>query len=289
MRKEDFMLAIANNITTRNRKVSEALKLRPAESISQKAADRVKKERIDFLQELASDCIKAGADTLDINLQQQYDEPEIMKFAIETVQGAVDCQLCLSSNRADTLEAGLRACKRPPIVNYVSLDKEKLEEILPLIARYKAEVILSVIGSMALNSTEDILKSAAVLVGAANESGISNKRIIIDPGALHVTSDVGQRHTKTLLELLPALSEVFDPPIRTTCWINNVSAGAPRRLRPAINNTFLAMLAGVGLSSAFVDALNRETMRAVRLIRIFRDDVIYSDHDVELLAQAKPC
>ena len=283
------MLAIANNITTRNRKVSEALKLRPAESISQKAADRFKKERIDFLQELASDCIKAGADTLDINLQQQYDEPEIMKFAIETVQGAVDCQLCLSSNRADTLEAGLRACKRPPIVNYVSLDKEKLEEILPLIARYKAEVILSVIGSMALNGTEDILKSAAVLVGAANESGISNKRIIIDPGALHVTSDVGQRHTKTLLELLPALSEVFDPPIRTTCWINNVSAGAPRRLRPAINNTFLAMLAGVGLSSAFVDALNRETMRAVRLIRIFRDDVIYSDHDVELLAQAKPC
>jgi cobalamin-dependent methionine synthase I len=106
---------------------------------------------------------------------------------------------------------------------------------------------------------------------------------------LHVTSDVGQRHTKTLLELLPALSEIFDPPIRTTCWINNVSAGAPRRLRPTINNTFLAMLAGVGLSSAFVDALNRETMRAVRLIRIFRDDAIYSDHDVELLAQAKPC
>lgn len=276
------MLAIASNITTRNRRVSEALKPRPAESISQKAADRVKKERIDFLQELASDCIEAGADILDINLQQRYDEPEIMKFAVETVQGAVDCQLCLSSNRADTLEAGLRACKRPPIVNYVSLDKEKLEEILPLIARYKAEVILSVIGSTALNSTEDILKSAAVLVGAANESGISNKRIIIDPGALHVTSDMGQRHTKTLLELLPALSEVFDPPIRTTCWINNVSAGAPRRLRPAINNTFLAMLAGVGLSSAFVDALNRDTMRTVRLIRIFRDDAIYSDRDVEL-------
>ena len=276
------MLAIANNITTRNRKVSEALKLRPAESISQKAADRVKKERIDFLQELASDCIEAGADILDINLQQRYDDPEIMKLAVDTIQGTVDCQLCLSSNKADTLEAGLRACKRPPIVNYVSLDKEKLEEILPLIARYKAEVILSVIGSMALNSTEDILKSAAVLVGAANESGISNKRIIIDPGVLHVTSDVGQRHTKTLLELLPALSEVFDPPIRTTCWINNVSAGAPRRLRPAINNTFLAMLAGVGLSSAFVDALNRGTMRTVRLIRILRDDAIYSDRDIEL-------
>jgi cobalamin-dependent methionine synthase I len=282
MYKEDSMLAIANNITTRNRSVSEALKLRPAESISQKAADRIKKERIDFLQELASDCIEAGADILDINLQQRYDEPEIMKFAVETVQGAADCQICLSSNRVDTLEAGLQACKRPPIVNYVSLENERLKDILPLIARYKAEAILVVSGPTALNSTEDILKSAAVLVGAANESGISNKRIIIDPGVLHVTSDAGQRHAKTLLELLPAFAEIFDPPIRTTVWINNASAGAPRRLRPAINNTFLALLSGVGLSSAFVDALDRGTMRTVRLIRILREDAIYSDRDVEL-------
>ncbi len=44
----------------------------------------------------------------------------------------------------------------------------------------------------------------------------------------------------------------------------------------------LAMLAAVGLSSAFVDALHRETMRTVRLIRILRDDAIYSDRDIEL-------
>jgi len=283
------MLAIANNITTRNRGVAEVLRVRSGESISQKVADRIHKERVDFLQNLASDCVKSGAEILDINLQQRYDEPTVMKFAVETVQGAVDCQLCLSSNRVDTLEAGLQACKRPPIVNYVSIDKQKLEEILPLVVRHKAEVILNVIGSTALNSSEDILKSAAVLVGAANESGISNNRIIIDPGALHVTTDVGQRHAKTLLELLPALSEVFDPPVRTTSWIANISAGAPRRLRPAINNAFLAMLAGVGLYSAFVDALNRETMRTVRLIRIFRDDVIYTDRDVELSGAVKPC
>jgi 5-methyltetrahydrofolate corrinoid/iron sulfur protein methyltransferase len=276
------MLVIANNITTRNRRVSEALKLRPAESISHRVADRITKERTDFLQGLAGDCVKAGAEILDINLQQRHDGPEMMKFAVETIQGAVDCQLCLSSNRADTLEAGLRACKRPPIVNYVSLSEKELKEILPLVVRYKAEVILNISNPTAISSTEDMLKSSAVLVGAANESGISNKHILLDPGVLHVTSDVGQRHIKTLLELLPAFSEIFDPPIRTTSWINNVSAGAPRRLRPVINNTFLAMLAGVGLSSAFVDALNKETMRAVRLIRILRNDAIYTDRDAEL-------
>jgi hypothetical protein len=110
-----------------------------------------------------------------------------------------------------TLKAGLLACRRPPVVNYVSLDKERLEETFPIAARYGAEVILFIADPIAPSSIEDFLKSAAVLVGAANESGISNDHILIDPGVLHVTSDIGQRYTKTLLELLPALSETFDP------------------------------------------------------------------------------
>jgi cobalamin-dependent methionine synthase I len=275
------MLAIASNITTRNRKVAEALRPRTAESISQKAAERIKKDRADFLQDLAKQCVAAGADVLDINLQQKLDEPEIMKFAVETIQDAVDCQLCLSSRKAETLKAGLRACRRPPIVNYISLSKERLEETLPIAARYGAEIILLIADPIAPSSIEETLKSASVLVGAANESGIPNNNIILDPGVLHVTSDIGQSYAKTLLELLPALSETFDPPLRTTCWINNASTGAPRRLRPAINNTFLAMLSGVGLSSAFVDVLNKDIMRTMRLIKILKDETIYSDRYIE--------
>ena len=275
------MLVIASNITTRNRKVAEALKPRLAESVSQKASDKIKKERAEFLQKLAKRCVAVGADVLDINLQQRYDEPHIMKFAVETIQDVTDRQLCLSSNRAETLKAGLQACRRPPIVNYISLDKERLEEALPIAALHGAEVILLIADPIASAGIEDNLKFAAVLVGAANESGISNDHIILDPGVLHVTSDIGQSHSKTLLELLPALSEAFDPPIRTTCWINNVSAGAPRRLRPAINNTFLAMMSAAGLSSAFLDVLNKELMRRIRLIKILKDEAIYSDRDVE--------
>jgi cobalamin-dependent methionine synthase I len=275
------MLAIANNLTTRNRKVAEALKPRTAESISPKAAEKYRKERTDFIQNLAEQCVKAGADILEINLQQHYDEPEIMKFAVETVQKVTDLQLCLSSRNAETLKAGLRACHRPPVVNYISLSKERLEETLPIAARYGAEVVLLIADPTAPNSLDDILKSAVVLAGAANESGIPNNNIHLDPGVLHVTSDLGQRYSRTLLELLPALAETFDPPVKTTCWINNASAGAPRRLRPAINNTFLAMLGGVGLSSAFVDVLNKDIMRTIRLIKMLKDETIYSDREVE--------
>ncbi len=275
------MLAIANNLTTRNRKVAEALRPRTAESVSAKAAERYKKERTDFLQDLATQCVRAGADIIEINLQQRYDEPEIMKFAVETVQKATDRQLCLSSRNANTLKAGLRACWRPPVVNYISLSVERLEETLPIAARYGAEIILLIADPTAPTTIDDILKSAAVLVGAANESGIPNNNIYLDPGVLHVTSDLGQRYSRMLFELLPALAETFDPPIKTTCWINNISAGAPRRLRPIINNTFLAMLGGVGLSSAFVDVLNKDTMRTIRLIRMLKDEIIYSDRELE--------
>lgn len=275
------MLAIANNMTTRNRKVAEALRPHTAESISAKAAERYKKERTDLLQSLASQCVKAGADIIEINLQQRYDEPEIMKFAVETVQKATDRQLCLSSRNASTLKAGLRACWRPPVVNYISLSEERFEETLPIAARYGAEIILLIADPTAPSTIDDILKSAAVLVGAANESKIPNNNIYLDPGVLHVTSDFGQHYSRILLELLPSLADIFDPPVKTTCWINNISAGAPRRLRPIINNTFLAMLGGAGLSSAFVDVLNKDTMRTIRLIKMLKDETIYSDHELE--------
>jgi cobalamin-dependent methionine synthase I len=276
------MIAIASNITTRNRKLATVFKPRPAESFSQKAAARHREERTELIQNLARQCVAAGADILDINLQQRYDKPEVMEFMIKTVQEVASSQLCLSTNSTETLEAGLRACQRPPIVNYVSLDKKRLEEILPLVTKHAAEVILLTAEPVVSANLEDILKSAAVLVRATNESGIPNERIIIDPGVLHVTSEMGQHHSKTLTELLPALVEAFDPPLRTTCWISNVSAGSPRRLRPPIDNTFLAMLAASGLSSAFVDVLNKGTVRTLRLIKILKNELIYSDSDVEL-------
>jgi len=41
------------------------------------------------------------------------------------------------------------------------------------------------------------------------------------------------------------------------------------------------MLAGLGLSSAFVDVFAKETMRTIPLPRILRNEVIYSDRDME--------
>jgi 5-methyltetrahydrofolate corrinoid/iron sulfur protein methyltransferase len=269
------MLTIASNISSRNGKIRRAFWRH------RRGIWRPQDEPVKIITDLLRQCTGAGADAIEINTQQYYDLPEVMEFAVNTVQEATDRQLCLSTHSPEALEAGLKACTQPPIVNYLSIDEQRLGKMLPLIASYQAEAVLLPAEAPELPDAEEMLKKAAILVGAANESGIPNERLFIDIGLFHITSDTGQRHLLEVMEFLRAMPEVFDPPVRSTCWIGNASAGAPKRLGRQINATLLAMLAGAGLSSAFVDALDRETMRAIRLIRVFRNEVIYSDGEIE--------
>jgi cobalamin-dependent methionine synthase I len=269
------MLTIANNITTRKAKVSWAIRRQ------KRGIWKPHQEPTKVLGELANQCSAAGVDVIEINTQQHYDLPEVMEFVVTTVQKATDRRLCLSTNRPETLEAGLKACIRPPIVNYLSIDEMRLKKMLPVIAQHDAGVVLLLAEAAAPPDAQEMMKKAAILVGACNEKGISNERLLIDIGIFHITSDAGQYHLMQVMEFLRNLPKALDPPVRSTCWVGNASAGAPRRLRRSINTTLLAMLAGAGLSSAFVDALDRETMRTIRLIRIFRNEIIYSDGEIE--------
>lgn len=265
------MQIIANNITTRNPKVARIFRkwMSDCENSDQQAEAE--------LQDLAQDCDKAGANVLEIDLQQRFDRPEIMEFAVKAVQGITDRQLCLSSNVAATLEAGVKLCNRKPILNYVSADVKRLSEIFPLAVKYKTEVVLLLSDPAQPSDARQMLEKAAVLVGSAEGEGISHDNIIVDPGIFHITREEGQRHLVEVVEMLRALPETFDPPIKTTCWLANSSAGAPARLRPLIEITLLSRLSGAGLSSVFLDVLKRDYQRVFRLLQVFDNEVVYAD------------
>ena len=270
------MLVIANNITTRNNAVNQIFR-------QAKAGGWVSNQQaIIRLQDLTEQCITAGANALEINIQQYHDLPEAMKFAVNAVQQATALQLCLSTNSAEALEAGLRACKRPPLVNYISIDEPRLREMLPLIANHGAGVVLLVSDPAAPTDAREMVQKAAIMVGAANEMGIPNDSIFIDPGLIHITSTVGQRHLIEVMEFLRALPDATEQPVKSTCWLGNISAGAPWQMHPVIETALLPMLAGLGLSSVFLDVLRWENMRAVRLMKIFNNEVVYSDSEIEV-------
>ncbi len=268
------MIIIANNISTRSAQIARIFRHRTA------ACDNAESDAFLALQELAQNCVQAGADVVEINLQQHFDQPENMEFAVKAIQQITDHQLCLSSNKAETLEAGLKICHHSPILNYLALETSRLKEVLPLAVKYKAEIVLLVSDPAMPGDAQQMLERAAILVGAANGEGLPNERIILDPGIFHITKDPGQSHLVEVLELLRAVPQTFDPPVRTTCWLSNSSAGAPTRLRPVIESTLLAMLSGMGLSSVFMDVLRRENRRAIHLLKIFHNEEVYAESEL---------
>ncbi len=275
-RGESIVFIIADNVTTRNPQIEGLFQRLETTGWDPQQAPAKR------LQELVRRCLAAGAGAIEINIQQHHDQPRTMESAIRLIQGVTDCQLCLSTNSAEALEVGLRTCERFPLVNYISLEPPRLSEMLPMAAKYGGEVVLLASDAAAPTDAREMLGKAAVLLGAAVEAGIPRDRVLIDPGVIHITHDVGQRHLVEIREFLSTLPDAFEFPVKTTCWLSNISSGAPQRLREVIESTLLTVLSTMGLSSVFMNVLQPETARAMRLIRMLNNEEVYSDGEVEL-------
>ena len=84
----------------------------------------------------------AGADVLDINAGiPLVDEAELLAKMLQLVQANTDAPICIDSSVIEALEAGLAVYEGKPLVNSVTGEDDRLEEILPLVAKHGAAVI----------------------------------------------------------------------------------------------------------------------------------------------------
>ena len=84
----------------------------------------------------AKDPVAAGADYIDLNGGDPNPEIEVsnMEWLVKLVQDSVDVPLCLDSSNVKAIEAGLALVKAKPIVNSITLETERLESFLPVLA-----------------------------------------------------------------------------------------------------------------------------------------------------------
>ncbi|MER3412538.1 MAG: methyltetrahydrofolate--corrinoid methyltransferase, partial [Thermoleophilia bacterium] len=86
--------------------------------------------------------VAGGADMLDVNVGDPLaDEVGLMARAVALVQELTDLPLCIDSSVVEALEAGLSVYQGKALVNSVTGEDERLEAILPLVARHGAAVI----------------------------------------------------------------------------------------------------------------------------------------------------
>jgi cobalamin-dependent methionine synthase I len=259
------MLVIAENLNTRNKAYMEALR---------------KKDK-DSIKSFAKELHEKGADI--INIQCSLDgvnDEENLPLIAELVQDVTDLTLCLDSRNVEALRKTLTLCKRPPLINYLSADEKNADEILSLVSRFKAYLIIRALKGTVPTSLEAKLLILENLLEKANAADIPNERLFADPSVVHIGGGVGQEHLVSTHDCIVALNEMVDPPINTIAWISNISTGVPKGIKSSLNSAFLSYLAGGGLNAAMVNVNDKEVMKMVYLIKAFRDEVVFSPADL---------
>jgi 5-methyltetrahydrofolate--homocysteine methyltransferase len=203
--------------------------------------------------------VAAGADMLDVNAGiPLVDEAELLKGMLAKVAGAVEVPVCIDSSVIEALEAGLSVYEGKPLVNSVTGEDDRLEEILPLVARHGAAVIGLANDETGIPETpQQRLDIARKIVSAAGDHGIPPEDVVIDP--LAMTVGAATDAVTVTLETIRLIRDELG--VNMCLGASNVSFGLPRR--PALNAGFLPMAMAAGLTSAIMSCAD-EVVESVR-------------------------
>jgi 5-methyltetrahydrofolate--homocysteine methyltransferase len=202
--------------------------------------------------------LAAGAHMLDVNAGIPLaDEPAILARAIQLVQSITDVPLSIDSSIVKALEAGLAVYKGKPLVNSVTGEEERLESVLPLIKKYGAAVVAISNDETGISEDPDVrFEVARKIVHRAADYGIPASDIVVDPLVMPIGA-INQAGVQ-VMHLLRRLKNELK--VNTTCGASNVSFGLPAR--EGISATFLTMAIGAGLTSAIMNPMHLEIVKA---------------------------
>jgi 5-methyltetrahydrofolate--homocysteine methyltransferase len=202
--------------------------------------------------------VAAGAHMLDVNAGIPLaDEPAILARAVQLVQSITDVPLSIDSSIVKALEAGLAVYKGKPLVNSVTGEEERLESVLPLVKKYGAAVVAISNDETGISEDPDVrFEVAKKIVHRAADHGIPASDIVVDPLVMPIGA-INQAGVQ-VMHLLRRLKNELR--VNTTCGASNVSFGLPAR--EGISATFLTMAIGAGLTSAIMNPMHLEIVRA---------------------------
>jgi 5-methyltetrahydrofolate--homocysteine methyltransferase len=209
---------------------------------------QLKEGSMDKVLQFAEEQEQCGAALLDINMGMSgIDEKSMMLRAIEEVGTVTNLPLSLDSSHVDVLEAAL--CNYPgrALVNSVSLEKEKFEKLLPIVAKYGAMFILLPLSDKGL--PENIEEKKAIIdtiYERALSLGMRKEDIIVDG----LVATVGANKTAAL-ETLETIRYCKEQGFATICGLSNISFGMPER--SFVNTAFMTLAIHEGLTMAIAN------------------------------------
>lgn len=213
---------------------------------------------LNMVRQMALDQEENGARILDINMGMNgIDEKEMMINTIYEVTSTVDCPLCIDSSHVDIIEAALRIYPGRALINSISMEKEKMEKLLPIAKKYGAMFILLPLSDAGLPSdSEEKHAIIRTVMEKAIEIGMDKEDIIVD--GLVATIGANPRAAIECYETFAYCRNELELP--TACGLSNISFGLPERIY--VNIAFLTMAIANGLTMAIANPSQELLMNA---------------------------
>ncbi len=209
------------------------------------------------IKKVAKDELDAGADYIDVNAGIFVgEEPEYLTWLVQQVQEAVEAPCAIDSPDPEAIQAALEVHKGIPMINSISLEKERYDKLMPIIAGTDFKVVALCMSDEGMPETTDQRMAIAdKLVNSLVKNGIPLENIYVDPLVQPVATN-----SRFGLEFLDAVEEIMTTfqGIHTMCGLSNISYGLPER--KFMNQAFMVMAIARGLDGAIINPLDTRMM-----------------------------
>ena len=209
---------------------------------------------------VAADQAAAGADYIDVNAGIFVGkEPAYLKWLVEVVQQATDRPCAIDSPDPLAIEAALAAHRGTPLINSISLEKERYDKLMPIIAGTDMKVIALCMSDAGMPQTvDDRMRIADTLVNGLLKNNVKMENIFVDPlvQPLSVDKTFGVAFIETIEKIVATFAG-----IHTACGLSNISYGLPAR--QFMNRTFMTMAIAKGLDGAIINPLDGRMMATI--------------------------
>jgi len=223
-------------------------------------AEAVKAQDADYIRKIAGEQRAAGANYIDVNAGTFLgEEVKYLKWLVQLVQEVTDAPCCIDSPEPKAVEAVLAVHKGTAMINSISLERERYQALLPLVAGTDLKVVALCMSDKGMpQTTEDRLKIADELINALVRNNVAIENIYVDP----LVQPVGTKDSfgEEFLNAVEGIMKTFKG-VHTMCGLSNISYGLPNR--KFLNKTFAIMAIAKGLDGLIINPLDKEMMASI--------------------------
>ncbi|MDR6225728.1 methionine synthase [Desmospora profundinema] len=236
---------------------------------SRKFRDLIQDGQYEEASEIARRQVKRGAQIIDVCLADPDRDEEVdMERFLSFVVNKVKIPLMIDSTDPHVIETALKYSQGKAVINSINLEdgEERFAEVIPLVHRYGAAVVVGTIDEEGMAVTAD--KKLAVARRSfdllVNRYGIPAEDIIFDPLVFPVgTGD--QAYIGSAKETVEGIRRIKEalPACQIVLGVSNVSFGLPLAGREVLNAVYLYHCTRAGLDYAIVNTEKLERYASI--------------------------